>query len=468
MTPQAPHPRLLPVLITIGLAVAMVSSVGAPMVPTVADEYDISLAAAQWSLTITLLAGAITAPMLGRLGDGGRRRDVLVGTLIGICCGSVVCAIPGPYWLLLCGRAMQGLGLGLMPMTMAVARDHLPPSESGRAIAALSITTATGVGVGYPLSGFLADVVGFHATHLVVAFIVSAVGYAAVRVVPSSAHLPPRRFDRAAAALLAGGVAAIVIASAESSAWGLTSLPILALVGAATLLLTLWARRELRTAHPLIELRTLRFAAVQVAQSGAVLAGAGMFFTMAVIIRYVQTPRSVDYGLGGSVLVAGLLLVPFSAASLAVHRMLPVLFRRMPQAWLMSLGSFVAGVSMVVFTIWRSSLWQLAVVSGIAGAGIAMVFAALPLLVVGVVAPHETGSTLGFNQVSRTVGGAIGSAGSGAILAAYTSARFPTNRGYTVAGISAVAVWLLAILVSIPRRAQRQHAPAGRRNTAHR
>lgn len=455
MTPEAPHPRLVAALIGVGLAVALVSGVGAPMVPTVANDYGITLAAAQWTLTIALLCGSVVVPVLGRLGDGPRRREVMIATLATVFAGSLIAGIPGPFWMLLVGRGMQGMGLGLMPMSMAVVRDHLPAARTRQAIAALSITTSAGVGVGYPLSGLLAESIGFHGTHLIVAGVVAGVLIVALRTVPAGRHLAPRRVDLLSSALLAAGVATLVIASAESSAWGVGSAAILGLVGAAIVLLSLWAWRELRSPNPLIQLRTLRYPSVRTAQSGAVLAGIAMFFTFALVIRFVQTPTSTGYGLGGSVLVAGLLLVPFSAASFGIHRLLPVLFRAMPSYWLMALGAAVSGLSLGVFTISRGSLWELTIVTTINGAGSGMVFAALPLLVVGIVPAHETGATLGFNQVSRTVGGAIGSAASGAVLAAYTSGRFPTNHGYTVAGLIGIGVWSVALLVSIPRRALR-------------
>ncbi len=51
---------LVPVLVYIGLLVAVISSLGAPLVPTIADDYGVSLGTAQWSLTITLLVGAVS------------------------------------------------------------------------------------------------------------------------------------------------------------------------------------------------------------------------------------------------------------------------------------------------------------------------------------------------------------------------------------------------------------------------
>ena len=62
--------ELLPVLIFLGMVVAVVSSLGAPMIPTIAAVDHVSLVTAQWSLTITLLVGAVATPTMGRLGDG--------------------------------------------------------------------------------------------------------------------------------------------------------------------------------------------------------------------------------------------------------------------------------------------------------------------------------------------------------------------------------------------------------------
>lgn len=71
---EEPHRVLVPVLVCLGMVVAVVSSLGAPLIPTIAAVDRVSLADAQWSLTVTLLVGAIATPTMGRLGDG--RTDV--------------------------------------------------------------------------------------------------------------------------------------------------------------------------------------------------------------------------------------------------------------------------------------------------------------------------------------------------------------------------------------------------------
>ena len=85
------HSRaLVPTLVFLGMVVAVVSSLGAPLIPTIASAYRVSLADAQWSLTITLLVGALATPTMGRLGDGPHRRAVIIGALAAVTIGSVL------------------------------------------------------------------------------------------------------------------------------------------------------------------------------------------------------------------------------------------------------------------------------------------------------------------------------------------------------------------------------------------
>src|SRR5690606_10392714 len=139
-TPQPPpHRTLVPVLIAIGIVVAFMASLGSPLIPLLAADYGRPIGVAQWALTITMLTGAITTPLLGRFGDGPFRRAVLLAALAVMAIGAAMCALPGHHFaLLLVGRSFQGVGLGVMPMAMTIARDHLPPERSGSTVALLS------------------------------------------------------------------------------------------------------------------------------------------------------------------------------------------------------------------------------------------------------------------------------------------------------------------------------------------
>ncbi|MBV9594806.1 MAG: MFS transporter, partial [Actinobacteria bacterium] len=214
---------LTPVLIYIGLVTSVMSSLGAPLVPTMASEFHVSLANAQWSLTICLLVGGVSAPVIGRLADGPRRKPVLLVTLAILALASALAALPAGFALLLVGRAGQGLGLALLPLVMGVARDHLPAEQSRRALATLSVTAVVGIGLGYPLTGLVAEHLSFRAGFWIAAlFSLTGIGLS-VLVVPGSRHRHKQPFDIVGALLLGIGVASVLVAVSESDAWGWTS-----------------------------------------------------------------------------------------------------------------------------------------------------------------------------------------------------------------------------------------------------
>src|SRR3954453_18462751 len=153
----APGRAFVAGLLAIGMVVSVISSLGAPLIPTIAHDLHASLSATQWSLTATLLVGAVASPLVGRLGDGPHRRTVLLVCLSILTPGGAPAPMAGSLPVLVTGRAMQGLGLALMPLTMASARDHLPPMRAGQTIALLSVIGAVGVGLGYPITGFIAQ-----------------------------------------------------------------------------------------------------------------------------------------------------------------------------------------------------------------------------------------------------------------------------------------------------------------------
>ncbi|MGZ4558841.1 MAG: MFS transporter [Mycobacteriaceae bacterium] len=457
------HRVLVSVLVFLGMVVAVVSSLGAPLVPTIAIDYGVSLSNAQWSLTITLLAGAIFTPVLGRLGDGPRRRTVILGAMGLLVAGSVLAALPASFAFLLVGRALQGVGLGLTPLAMAVARDHLPAEKSRSAVATLSITTVAGVGLGYPLTALIAQHLGLHAAFWAAAGAGTVVLACAALVIPTSSHRAHRKLDAWGAVLLGVGLAALLVAVSKGAQWGWSSTQLLGAAGIAVLSLSAWVWRELHIPQPLVDLRLLRNRSVLTADVTGLVAGVGMYFLMSMVILFVQTPTSTGYGLGASVVVGALVLVPFSAASVAANKLSPIISRRLGPNLVIPAGAIAFLVAMLMFLFARHNLWQILIVMTLGGLGVGCTFAAMPAFIVRAVPSHETGSALGVNQVLKVVGGSLGSALTAGILTAHTppNTHFATNSGYTVAAVVGVGIWLLAAVLGLvlPERDKGNDAP---------
>ncbi|WP_433463402.1 MFS transporter [Spirillospora sp. CA-128828] len=454
-TPAAATGRLLvPALMFIALVVAVVGSLGAPLITPVADEFEVSLAAAQWTLTAPLLVGAIATPVLGRLGAGPRRRQVVLATMGVTVVGSVLTVVPPSFGWLLAGRVGQGAGLGLTALVMGVARDHLPAGRSGQAIALLSVASTIGIGIGYPLAGLLTSVAGLRAAYGLGLLITTVALAAAWRSVP---HPPAGRsaaLDVRGAVLLGGGLLALLLAISQTTMW--THRPAFgtALLAAAAVLIGAWVRRERRYAVPLVDLALLRTPAVAGANAVMLLGGVGMYLLLTLVTRYVQTPESAGYGFGVDVFVAGLVLVPFSALGFAGGRLVRPLHKRLAPSAVLAVGGAAVLAALALFALTRSQLWQAFTVMGVLGLGVGVFSAAMPTAILAVTPVQETSSAMSFNQVVRSVGFSIGSTLGGLTLAAQTPAgsRFPTDGGYTTASWLGAAMMGITIVAALTLR----------------
>lgn len=442
---------LVPVLVFIGTVVAVISSLGAPMIPTVAAVNHVSLSDAQWSLTITMLVGAVATPVMGRLGDGPRRRAVMLGAAAAVLVGSVLAALPLGFGYLIVGRAMQGVGLGLTPLAIATARDTVAGERSRSAVAMLSITAVAGVGLGYPLTGLIAQSFSVHAAFWFGAVISGTALIAGAVVLPSTSHREPQRLDVLGAILLGLGIAGLLVVLSEGERWGWTAPRSLGLVAGAAVLLVWWIVHELRTEHPLVNLGSLRHRVVLTADVTAVVAGVGMYLLMSLAIRFVQTPAVAGYGFGASVTVAGLVLLPFSLASVVTSKIVPVLARRTSTAAILPIGCAVSLAAIIIFLFAHDHLWEMLVVLAVAGLGVGCTFAVMPGLIVGATPAEETGSAVSFNQVLRYIGYSTGSATSGAVLQSYTAPghMLPSLDGYRTAALIGCVAWVVTGVITL-------------------
>ncbi|WP_256987658.1 MFS transporter [Rhodococcoides fascians] len=399
---------------------------------------------------MALLTGAVTTPVLGRLGSGPHRRAAILGTLGVVSAGGILTALPLSFSWLLLGRAAQGVGLALTSMLMGVVRDHLSDKRSGSTIALLSVASTAGVGVGYPLSGFLAEhgglrlAYGFCAAMTVMAFAV------ALRVVPASTRERATRIEVPGAVLLALPLTLVLVLISETALWRSRPWTAGVLAAIAVVAAGIWVRVELRSSAPLVDLRLFRHRAVVGANVAMFLGGIGMYLLLTLATRYAQTPSGAGYGFGLDVFAAGLVLVPFSVFGFLAGKLVPRALRRVGAGSALTVSALIVLVALALFAGTRAGIVELCAVMAILGFGVGSFSAALPAVVLPVVPSAETSSVMSMNQVVRSVGFSFGSAIGGLVLAAGTSpgSTFPGEDAYTSAAWVGVVVTTAAAIVS--------------------
>jgi MFS family permease len=447
---EATRVKAMPgVLLFVVMVTGIISSLGAPLIPSISDDLGVSLSAAQWSLTATLLVGVISSPVMGRLGDGPRRRETLLGGLAVVTAGCIIAALAHSLLLLVAGRAMQGVGLGLVPLGMATARDELPAERVAPTIGLLSVAGAAGVGAGYPISGLLAGIdlsaaFWFGAVVAVIAFVLSWF------FVSSTAGRAAEKLDVTGAVLLAVGLGALLIAIAEGSGWGWGATQTIGLFVVAVVFLGIWGAQQLRVPDPLVDLRLARIPAVLTADVCATVLGIAMYMYLSGVSEFVQAPSELGYGFGASVVVAGLCLVPFSVVGMLGAKMLPFSTRLVGARNLLPVGCLMVAAGGLVFAVFHTHLWSAFAMMAVLGLGYGLTYAAIPGIIVRAVPESETGSATGFYQVVRYIGFSLGSALAASVLASETPAgsQLPKLAGYTTVTWIGIVICVFAAVLA--------------------
>jgi MFS family permease len=440
----------LPVLVSVAALVAVVTSLGAPLIPSIAQSDHISLSTAEWVLTSALMTGALATPTMGRLADGPHKRKVIEIALAVVLLGCVLSAVSHSFIVLVLGRGMQGIGLGLLPVTMAIARSQFSTERSGRAIAALSVSAAVGAGLGYPLTSLIAQFFDYHAAFWFGAITVSIAFCLVLIVLPSKFEGKTRDFDYIGMVTLGSAVVGVSVLLSEGGEWGWTNGRSLGLLAFSLVTAIVWVSHELRVPDPLIDVRQVRNRSVLTADASAFMIAVAMYLFLPVIIEFVQLPRSSGYGFGDSILVSGLVLVPLSLGSFVSSRCLIAFTRRFGSRGTIPFGSVMFAAGPLLFALEHRGLWEAFLTAGLAGIGIGFTYAAMPGFIVRAVPLSETGSAMGLYQVLRSIGLSLGSALAAAVLTSYTSSghTYPAFQGFRITLLIAAGLCLTTAVFS--------------------
>ena len=252
------------------------------------------------------------------------------------------------------------------------------------------------------------------------------------RFVPESPVRVPGRVNWSGAALMSGGLAAVLLAVSQAPVWHWMSGKTLVVLGVGVLLIIAWVRNEARSAQPLVDMRMMRIRGVWTTNAVAMLLGFGMYASFILLPEFVETPARVGYGFGSSVTGAGLFLAPSTVAMLLAGSMTGRLERRFGSKPPLLSGAAFTAAAYLLLALARTDRVEIYLAALLLGTGIGLAFAAMVNLIIENVGPAETGIATGMNTVMRTVGGAFGGAIVASILTASAGAgRYPSADGFT-------------------------------------
>lgn len=451
----------LAALVTGALAFALSQTLVAPALPEIQRQLDTSTTAVTFVLTGYLLSASIATPVLGRLGDMFGKERMLVITLVAFAVGSLVAALSTSIEILILGRVMQGAAGAVFPLSFGIIRDEFPPKRVAAGIGLISATFGIGGGAGLVLSGLIVDHLSYEWIFWLGLIVVGVAIVATHRYVPESPVKSPARIDWGGAALLAGGLVALLVGISEGNSWGWGSTPVLGLFAAAVLILLGFVRYELGREAPLVDMSVMRKRPVLATNGTGFLIGFGMFGSFILLPQFVQVPSEAGFGFGENVTGAGLFMLPSAGAMLFAGPVAGWLGSRFGSKLPLVIGTAVACASFVFLALVHDARWSIYLTSATLGVGIGFSFAAMANLIVEAVDQTQTGVATGINTIMRTIGGSLGGQVAASVVAGHIAATgLPEESGFTLAFWISAAGMGLAVLsaLAVPgeRRGPRQ------------
>ncbi|KOV75798.1 MULTISPECIES: MFS transporter [unclassified Streptomyces] len=413
--------------------------------PTMAEQLGATTGEQQWMADAYVVVFAALMLPAGLLGDRFGRRRMLVAGLGVFLAGSLLGSLAGDVNAVIAARAVMGVGAALiMPLALSVLPSLFGPDERTKAVGLISAASALGMPLGPIIGGWLLDHFWWGSVFLI-NLPMAALGITAcVLLLPETRDPASPRVDALSTALTATGLGALVYAIIEAPGRGWGDPLVLGAFAASAVLLTGLVLRERRAVRPMLDLTLLArrgFLLNTLAATLVMFVLSGLLFVL---------PQYLQAVLGNDAFGTGLRLLPMMGGLLVAARGAQPVVARFGARAVVSAGLVVLAFAALLGsrTTVDSGYGFTALWLSITGIGFG--FSVVPAMdgALGALPADRAGSGSGLLMTLRQVGGAIGIALLGSLLAGAFRDRLdvtglPSGAAHT-AGESVVAAHLVA------------------------
>ena len=435
--------------------------------PSIGRGLDIGVSQLEWVVNAYTLAFAVLMLTGGRIADLYGRRLVFATGLSLFTLSSLACGLAPSAAMLIAARSFQGAGGALMmPATLSIITAAFPAEERGTAIGIWAGVSGSALAIGPLLGGLLTEHVGWSWIFFVnVPVGVLALALSFVLIAETRADTGEQRLDLTGLLTSGAGLLALVYGLIEANKYGWSSGTILALFAAAALLLIGFILLERHKRHAMLDLRLFAkrtFAGANIAALLVSLAMFGIFFFVSIYMQNI---------LGYTPVHTGVIFLPMTVLVVVSAPLAGKATDLIGPRWPITVGMLLLTASLISFSRLgvHATFSDLLPGMMIGGVGIGVAMGPMTTAALSTASVGEAGVVAGVITTSRQVGGALGVALMGAIVAAAETVsrsdpRFPlqfvhgfqhaleTGAAITLAGAIAAAV----LVHDAPRAAARR------------
>jgi len=383
--------------------------------PSMARDLGVGLAELEWIVTGYALTFASVMLTGGKLADlFGRRRIFVVGLVI-FTLSSLACGLAESGDFLIGARIVQGVGAALMnPATLSIIAATFPPHQRGMAIGIWAGVSALALAIGPLVGGLLTQHLDWNWIFFVnVPIGILAIVASFILIPESKDESEEQRLDLPGLLTSGIGLFALTYGLIEANSYGWTSGRIVASFTVAVAMLTAFVLLELRQRLPMLDLSLFRsgtFAGANIAVLLVALAMFGVFFFLSLYMQGI---------LGYSAVQAGAAFLPMTILIILIAPIAGKSSDRFGSRWLMTAGMLLVSAQLVYFSRLgiESDFWTLLPGMLTGGVGMALVMTPSAAAAIRALPVDKSGVGSAVLNAFRQVGGSLGIALMGAIMA---------------------------------------------------
>lgn len=410
--------------------------------PSLARELNASNAQLQWLVDSYSLIFAGMLFTMGAFGDRFGRKGILQSGLVLFAGASLYAAtLAETANQLIAARAVMGLaGAMIMPATLSILTNVFPPEERPKAVGVWAGVSGGGVAFGPLLTGFILEHFSWHAVFLINIPIIAVTLLSGVFLVPRTADPDHSQLDPVGAGLSIVGLVALVYSIIEAPHNGWLSSDTLFIGGIGVLALIGFIVWERRNKLPMLDVTLFKKPAFGISALVLTLVFfslMGIFFNMSQLLQLV---------FGYSPMQAAIRMLPVAFTMMLCAPQSPKVVDRFGKRRTVAAGMFVVAIGTFLMSTISSGDSFLMVVFSMVVVALGMSFAMSPTtdLLMSSVPRNRAGMGSAMNDTTRELGGALGIAVLGSILASHYSSKIVTSVANLPGELKAAAEQSLA------------------------
>jgi DHA2 family multidrug resistance protein len=425
------HPHVNPWIVAIAVMFAtfmevLDTTVVNVSLPHIAGNLSATIDESTWVLTSYLVANAIILPLTGWLARYFGRKRLLMASVSGFTIASLLCGLAINLPMLVIFRLIQGATGGAMqPLSQAVMLEAFPPAQRGKAMGFWGLGIVVAPILGPVLGGWLTDSYSWRW----VFYINLPVGIVSLVMTKLFIFDPPymktdtTRIDYWGIGLLAVGIGALqlLLDKGQEEDWFASDL-MTALAAVAVVSLLVFLIHEWTTAEPVVDLRVFRIRTYST--------GVFLMTTLGFVLygSLVLLPILLQTLLGYPSLQAGMAMAPRGIGSFIGMPMVGLLIGRLDARKMVATGLLIGGITL----IWLGRLnlsagyWDFFWPQFVQGFALSLLFVPLTTITMDPIPRERMGNATSLFNLMRNIGGSIGIAVTGTMLARQQQVHFVT------------------------------------------